>query len=132
MDERGVISLFLTVLTLAFMLMAGMVMDSANLRSERRVAADLASQAARAAAQEVDVAHYRLLGRIRLKDAAATAAAVAVVGDSGYEAEVSTSGSRATVKVTREVPAQILGIDGRTRTVSATQTAEAVRGVSSG
>lgn len=131
-DESGAISLFLAVIFLAFLLIAGMVLDSAALRSERRAAADMARQAARAAVQEVDVAHYRLTGRVRLKQEAAKSAAKAAVTNDLYKVEVSTKTDRAVVKVSREVPAQLLGISGELRTLSASHEARAVKGVSHG
>ena len=131
-DESGAISLFLAVIFLAFLLIAGMVLDSAALRSERRAAADMARQAARAAVQEVDVAHYRLTGRVRLKQEAAKSAAEAAVTNDLYKVEVSTKTDRAVVKVSREVPAQLLGISGELRTLSASHEARAVKGVSQG
>ncbi len=131
-DESGAISLFLAVISLAFLLIAGMVMDSAALRSERRAAADMARQAARAAVQEVDVAHYRLTGRVRLKQKAAKSAAEAAVTNDQYKVEVITRTDRAVVKVSREVPAQLLGVSGELRTLSASHEARAVKGVSYG
>ncbi len=131
-DDRGAVSLFLAVIFLAFLLIAGMVMDSAALRSERRAAADLARQAARAAAQELDIAHFRLTGRVRLKEEAAKSAAEAVVAEDRYKVEASTRGDRAVVKVSRVVPAQLLGVSGASRTVSASHEARAVKGVSHG
>ena len=131
-DESGAISLFLAVIFLAFLLIAGMVLDSAALRSERRAAADMARQAARAAVQEVDVAHYRLTGRVRLKQEAAKSAAEAAVTNDLYKVEVSTKTDRAVVKVSREVPAQLLGLSGELRTLSASHEARAVKGVSHG
>lgn len=131
-DESGAISLFLAVIFLAFLLIAGMVLDSAALRSERRAAADMARQAARAAVQEVDVAHYRLTGRVRLKQEAAKSAAEAAVTNDLYKVEVSTKTDRAVVKVSREVPAQLLGISEELRTLSASHEARAVKGVSHG
>lgn len=131
-DESGAISLFLAVIFLAFLLIAGMVMDSAALRSERRAAADMARQAARAAVQEVDVAHYRVTGRVRLKQEAAKSAAEAAVTNDQYKVEVSTKTDRALVKVSREVPAQLLGLSGELRTLSASHEARAVKGVSYG
>lgn len=131
-DESGAISLFLAVIFLAFLLIAGMVMDSAALRSERRAAADMARQAARAAVQEVDVAHYRVTGRVRLKQEAAKSAAEAAVTSDQYKVEVSTKTDRALVKVSREVPAQLLGLSGELRTLSASHEARAVKGVSYG
>ncbi len=129
--ERGAISLFLALVFVAFLLIAGMVIDSATVRSERRAAADVARQAARAAVQEIDVAFFRLTGLVRLKTDAARAAAEAVTPDA-YTVEVSTSSDRAEVKVSRDVPAQILGLRGDLRTVTATHEARAVKGVTRG
>ena len=130
--EAGVISLFVAVLFVAFLLTAGVVIDSAELRGQRRALSDLARQAARAAVQEVDVNLYRLTGTVRLDSNAAVAAARAVVARSGLEADVTVQGDRAAVSLSRDVRVRVLGLgDGSVR-IGASAEARATWGVSAG
>ena len=126
------VSLFVAVLFVAFLLIAGVVIDSAELRGQRRALSDLARQAARAAVQEVDVDFYRLTGRVRLDGGAAAAAARAVAGRSGLEADVSVQGDRASVSVGRHVAVRVLGLGSGTVRLDASAQARATWGVSAG
>ena len=128
--DAGAISLFVAVLFVAFLLVTGVVIDSAELRGQRRALSDLARQAARAAVQEVDATFYRATGTVRLDAAAAVAAAKAVAARSGLEAAVTVRGDRATVRLSRDVGVRVLGTGGRHVTVSTTDEARATWGVS--
>ncbi len=130
--ERGVISLFVAVIFVAFLLITGIVIDAAAVRGQRRVLSDVARQAARAAVQEVDVTFYRTTGVVRLKVAEAGVAARAVVDGAGYESDVSVQSDRAVVRVNGEVPVRVLGLGDRSVRVSAETEARAVWGVSRG
>ena len=130
--EAGVISLFVAVLFVAFLLTAGVVIDSAELRGQRRALSDLARQAARAAVQEVDVNLYRLTGRVGLDTHAAVAAAGAVVARSGLDADVAVGGDRAAVSLSRDVRVRVLGLGSGSVRISATAEARATWGVSAG
>lgn len=127
--ETGVVSLFVAVLFVAFLLIAGVVIDSAELRGQRRALSDLARQAARAAVQEVDVDFYRLTGTVRLDGAAAVAAARAVAG---LEADVAVQGDRASVSVGRQVAVRVLGLGSGSVRLNASARARATWGVSAG
>ena len=129
--DAGVISLFVAVLFVAFLLTVGIVVDSAELRGQRRALSDLARQAARAAVQEVDVTIYRSTGTIRLDSSAAVTAARAVAARSGLDADVTVRGDRASVRVSRDVAVRVLGLGDRYVTVSASGEARATWGVSS-
>ena len=130
--ETGVVSLFVAVLFVAFLLIAGVVIDSAELRGQRRALSDLARQAARAAVQEVDVDFYRLTGTVRLDSGAAVAAARAVAGRSGLEADVVVQGDRASVSVGRQVAVRVLGLGSGSVRLNASAEARATWGVSAG
>lgn len=131
-SEAGVVSLFVAVLFVAFLLIAGVVIDSAELRGQRRALSDLARQAARAAVQEVDVGFYRLTGTVRLDRDAAVAAARAVAGRSGLEADVAVRGDRALVSVGRHVAVRVLGLGSGSVQLNASAEARATWGVSAG
>ncbi|MYI55733.1 MAG: hypothetical protein F4062_01660 [Acidimicrobiia bacterium] len=130
--ETGVVSLFVAVLFVAFLLIAGVVIDSAELRGQRRALADLARQAARAAVQEVDVDFYRLTGTVRLDSGAAVAAARTVAQRSGLEAHVAVQGDRASVSVGRPVAVRVLGLGSGSVQLDASAEARATWGVSAG
>ena len=130
--ETGVVSLFVAVLFVAFLLIAGVVIDSAELRGQRRALSDLARQAARAAVQEVDVGFYRLTGKVRLDSDAAVAAARAVAGRSGLETDVAVQGDRASVSVGRNVAVRVLGLGSGSVRLNASAQARATWGVSAG
>lgn len=130
--ETGVVSLFVAVLFVAFLLIAGVVIDSAELRGQRRALADLARQAARAAVQEVDVNFYRSTGTVRLASDAAVAAARAVADRSGLEADVAVRGDRASVSVGRPVAVRVLGLGSGSVRIDASAEARATWGVSAG
>lgn len=130
--ERGVISLFVAVLFVAFFLVVGIVVDSAELRGQRRALSDLARQAARAAVQEVDVTAYRATGTVRLDPAAAAARARALVARSGLQADVTIEVDRATVRLRKAVPVRVLGLGERDVNVGAAGEARATWGVGTG
>ena len=130
--ESGVVSLFVAVLFVAFLLIAGVVIDSAELRGQRRALSDLARQAARAAVQEVDVDYYRLTGTVRLDGDAAVAAARAVAGRSGLEVDVKVKGDRASVSTGRRVAVRVLGLGSGNVRLTASAAARATWGVSAG
>ena len=130
--DAGVISLFVAVLFVAFLLTAGVVIDSAELRGQRRALADLARQAARVAVQQVDVNLYRLTGTVGLDAPAAIAAARAVANRSGLDAGVTVRGDRAVVSLSRDVPVRVLGLGSGSVEISASAEARATWGVNAG
>ena len=130
--DSGVISLFVAVIFVAFLLVTGIVIDGAALRGQRRALSDVARQAARAAVQEVDVTLYRSTGLVRLQVAEAGVAARAVVEGAGYESEVTVWSDRASVRASSEVPVRVLGLGSTHVRVSAEHEARAVWGVSRG
>jgi len=120
----------MSILFVAFLLMANLIIDSAAIRSERRSVADAARQAARAAVQAVDVNFYRLTGAVVLNSREAARAASEVLQASGYSGTVSAVGSTARVPVTGEVAVRLFAFDRQVQ-VAATHVARATQGVSS-
>ncbi|MEZ5230977.1 MAG: Tad domain-containing protein [Acidimicrobiales bacterium] len=53
-QERGSVTVFTVVMTVALLFMAGLVFDGGQILNARRVAANIAESAARAGAQELD------------------------------------------------------------------------------
>lgn len=128
--EEGVITVFVVALTLALMLVAGLVYDGGRVLAARQLARDLADSAARAAAQEIDLDALRSGAPPALDTLAAEAAAEGYLDALGYDGEVVVTGDRVEVTVsltTRIVLLQLAGVPDRT--VTGTGLARIVRGV---
>ena len=129
-DERGQVTGMVAVLAVALLALGALVFDGGQILTARREANNLARQAARAGAQELDVAQARV-GTFTLDPVAADAAARAYLDGVGVAPEsVQVTGDRVevTVELTQRTPLlSILGID--ERTVTATASARAARGV---
>jgi Flp pilus assembly protein TadG len=129
-DERGQVTGMVAVLAVALLALGALVFDGGQILTARREANNLARQAARAGAQQLDVAQART-GTFTLAPAAADASARAYLADVGVTpVSVRVTGDRVevTVELTQPTPLlSILGID--ERTVTATASARAARGV---
>ena len=118
------------VLAVALLALGALVFDGGQILTARREANNLARQAARAGAQQLDVGQARV-GTFTLDPAAADAAARAYLADAGISpvsVRVTGDSVEVTVELTQPTPLlAILGID--QRTVTATASARAARGV---
>ncbi len=74
MADRGSLSVYVAVLAVPFLLIAGLVVDGSGGLVARQRAADLAEQAARAGANQIDLAALRDKGVRQIDDQAAKAA----------------------------------------------------------
>lgn len=72
--DRGSISVYIAILAVPFLLIAGLVFDGSGALVARQRAADEAEQAARAGANQIDLAALRNLGQRRIDDVLAPAA----------------------------------------------------------
>src|SRR4051812_35349771 len=66
MRERGSMSVFVVIFSVAVFLLAGLLVDGGAAINARLRAADIAEQGARAAADQIDVETLRATGRIQL------------------------------------------------------------------
>ncbi|WP_051745522.1 pilus assembly protein TadG-related protein [Streptomyces yerevanensis] len=127
-DDRGQVTAFVAGVFAALWLFAGIVVDGGLALAGKAQALDVAQEAARIGAQQLDVGRLRRGGDVRLvreKAAAAARAHVAATGDSGT---ASVKGDAVTVHVTHHQRTQILQLIGlRTLTVHASGTAHAQR-----
>jgi Flp pilus assembly protein TadG len=125
--DTGQITAYLAVLLAALLLMLGLVSDGGRALAARLRATDHAEEAARAAAQALDLAAYRRDGTLRLDPAQARARARAYLATTGDTlTAVTITGDQATVTVTRTEPTRLLGPIGlRTIHVTGTGTARA-------
>jgi hypothetical protein len=128
--ESGQVTPFVTVLTLALLLCAGLVVDGGRVLAARRQAADLAASAARAGAQAVSIDELRTTNRQLLDPAEATEAAQHYLDVAGHpDGDVSVSGDSVEVRVRLTTPLVILRLVGLgERTVTGSGRARSVRG----
>lgn len=128
--EDGVITVFVVGLTLALMLVAGLVYDGGRILAARRQAHDLADNAARAAAQAINVDALRSRAAAIIEPLAAQYAAEAYLARTGHNGGVSVTADRVQVTVSVTTPLALLQLAGiRERTITATGHARIVRGI---
>lgn len=123
-DERGSVAPFIAIISLALVMVAGMAYDGGQVVAAQARARDLAGNAARAGAQEIDLTVLRATGRPELLPEQAVAAAQTYLADAGATGEVTVLDDRITVTVRLRQPMHILPLPDRT--VVATDTATAV------
>lgn len=130
--ETGTIGVFVVVITIALVAVAGLVLDGGRLLAARRQAQDIAGNAARAGAQALDENDLRD-GRAVIDPAAAATAVAGHLGQTPATGTASTGDDMVTVHVEMPVRLLLLTVVGRgERTVNATQQARAVQGVTAG
>ena len=127
-DERGSIALYFAIIAMAAFAMLGLVVDGGQAFASRERAADLATQAARSAADALIPGSVRgLPTNLQADPAAARDAANRLVTAAGARLDgVSINGDQVRVSVTVRRPTAVLsavGLDEITQTASATATA---------
>lgn len=130
--SRGYISVMLMPLVVALMLMLAFTYDSSVMLLDIRNAAENAQAAARAGAMELDQAHLRSTGTMRIDATRARNAANDYVNRTPYTVTpggITVTASRVTVSVRGEFRPQLLPIGNRT--VAGTGVAFAQWGVTS-
>ena len=131
-DERGSVTAMWAILALALLVLGGLVYDGGRVLTARRDANNLARQAARAGAQQVDEDTIRLgVPALNVTEAEAAARAFLARRDlTPVAVEVRDSTVTVTVELVQPTPLlALVGIDDRT--VTATASARSARGVSS-
>ncbi|MBW3605598.1 MAG: hypothetical protein KY460_11970 [Actinobacteria bacterium] len=130
--EDGSIGVFATVITLALVLVAGLVLDGGRLLAARRQADDIAANAARAGAQAIDETSLRS-GGTTLDPIAGRDAVAVYLAATPATGTARITGDTVTVDARLAVPMLLLTIAGiGTTTVTARRQARAVRGVTAG
>lgn len=130
LDDRGSVSAFVAVIAIALVAVAGLVYDGGQILNAQARARDLAANAARAGAQEIDLDVLRAEQRVVLDPDRATSAAHDYLSQHGAGGSVDIDGSRVTVTATLRQPLRIL--PGADRDVAATDSADAVPGLLEG
>jgi hypothetical protein len=129
LDQRGMISAYVAGMGAALLFVAGAVLDGGRLINTYGEADDLAGNAARAAAQATDRGELYRTGSVQLDpvDAQRRAEDFLDVANPEADVDVSVNGNTVTVAVTLTESGLILPIG--PRTIRATATATAQRGV---
>lgn len=126
--DRGQITTFVVAVVMALWLFAGIVVDGGLALAGKARALDIAQEAARTGAQQLDIGRLRDGDDIRLVRGRAASTAKAYVTSTGDAGTASVRGDEVTVHVTHRQRAQILQLVGvRTLTVRAQATAQAER-----
>jgi Flp pilus assembly protein TadG len=129
--ERGSVTAFVVIITVALLFVAGLVIDGGFLLTTKRQAINVAEQAARAGAQGLAVEQIRTSGAHTLDSARAAASAQDYLATAGREGTVTVHPDRVEVTVTIPRRLVILGLGGQGEvTVTGTAVARNVRGVS--
>ncbi|ASQ97798.1 hypothetical protein CGL27_36525 [Streptomyces sp. 11-1-2] len=124
--DRGQVTAFVIGVVAALWLFAGIVVDGGLALASKARALDVAQEAARTGAQQLDVGRLRSADDIRLSNGKATRAATSYVAATGDTGRASVHGDEVTVWVTHHQRAQILRVIGvRTLTVTARATVRA-------
>ena len=118
-NERGSVAPFIAIMAIALVLVAGLVYDGGRIVAAQATARDVASSAARAGAQQVDLQRLRSDGTPLLAPDRATDAARTVLAAAGIEGDVVIDAATVTVTATVRQPMLILPLEDRT--VSATR-----------
>lgn len=128
-DQRGMISAYVAGMGAALLIVAGAVFDGGRFVNTYGEASDLAGNAARAAAQATDRGELYRSGGVQLDPADANRRAIdfLAVANPDAEVDVVVNGNAVTVTVSLTSTPRILPIG--TRTIRATATATAQRGV---
>lgn len=127
-DDQGQATAFVVGIFAALWLFAGIVVDGGLALAGKAEALDVAQEAARTGAQQLDVGRLRRAGEVQVARGEAAAAARAYVVSTGDRGTAVVKGDSVTVQVVHRQHAQILQVIGvRTLTMHATATAHAER-----
>lgn len=128
--EGGQLTLFVSLVMVGLLVLAGFVVDGGFVLAARRRAIDEAQGAARAGAEALAASTYRTSGEITLDPGAADAAARGFLGATGHSGTVTVSANEVTVNVSFDQPTSLLRIIGiGSVTVNGRGTARSVRGI---
>ena len=125
--EQGSVSPFVAVISLAILMVVGMVFDGGEVLAAQARARNLAGNAARAGAQEIDIDSLRATGAALLRPDLAESAARAFLAREGVTGDIYVEGSRITVTVHFSHAMHILPLPDRA--IEATESATAVAGL---
>ncbi|MEU7488064.1 pilus assembly protein TadG-related protein [Streptomyces sp. NPDC042319] len=126
--DTGQVTAFVVGVVVALWLFTGIVVDGGLALAGKARALDIAQEAARTGAQQLDIGRLRRADDVRLVHGKATSTAHAYVTSTGDTGTASVHGNSVTVRVTHHQRAQILHLVGvRTLTMTAMASAQAER-----
>ena len=131
-SEQGSVSALVAVVATGLVMVAGLAYDGGQIVTAQATARDLAANAARAGAQEVDLEELRATGQAALDIDAATQAAEDYLARTGHLGTVTVNGPSITVSVHVVQPMLILPLPDRTGTATDTATAQTGPGATGG
>ncbi|WP_160050830.1 pilus assembly protein TadG-related protein [Nocardiopsis sp. FR4] len=121
-DDRGQATAFLVIMATALLLLVALVFDVGGALGERNRNLQLAQEAARAGAQQIDLAAYRADGTLALDPTAAATAANAFLTDAGVHGTVTVNGDVVTVTAQSTYTFRLLPVGPRTASGTASAT----------
>lgn len=128
--ERGAVTVFVTILTVALLSMAGLVTDGGRILAARREAGNVAESAARAGAQAIDLRVLRQQNQIALDPNEAKLRASDYLETAGYRGDVQADTLHVHVVVVIKRSTLLLGATGfHDFTVRSTGDATPIRGI---
>lgn len=110
--EEGMVTAFVTILTVAIIFVIGLVLDGGYILAAKREASNVAEQAARAGAQELSEDVVRDTGRVELAGDRARVAAESFVARRGHRGQARIEGGSVVVTVEVDRSLLILGAAG--------------------
>jgi Flp pilus assembly protein TadG len=110
--DDGTVAVFVVVLFAAFVMFGGLILDGGGALADKTTAMGVGQEAARAGAQQLDLAAFRQTGTVRLLHDPAIAAAQSYLAKAGATGTATVEGNTVTVTVTMVHRAQLLGIVG--------------------
>lgn len=129
-DDSGRVTAFVVIVVTAVLAFSGLVLDGGLALAAKVRAIGEAQEAARAGAQEIDLAAYRADGTVRLIPQQASAAARRFLAATGSSGTISVAANTVTVTVTVTQPTQLLGVIGiGSLTVTGSGQAQPQRGI---
>ncbi|MGZ4736239.1 MAG: pilus assembly protein TadG-related protein [Acidimicrobiia bacterium] len=129
-QERGAVTVFVTILTVALLAVCGLVTDGGRILAARREAGNVAESAARAGAQAIDLRALRQQNQITLDPSEAAARARDYLNATEYHGDVQADTQHVHVVVTIHRSTLLLGAAGvHDFTVSSSGDATPIRGI---
>ncbi|MET9629053.1 pilus assembly protein TadG-related protein [Lentzea sp. NPDC006480] len=130
-DQHGRVSGYVVIMATAALAFGGLVLDGGLALAAKVRAMGQAQEAARAGAQEIDLAAYRADGSLRLRSDRAVTAAHDYLAAAHHTGSVSVSGNTVNVSVTISQRTKLLGLLAvDTITVTGRGEAQPQRGIS--
>jgi Flp pilus assembly protein TadG len=111
-QDDGTVTAFVVVVAAAFVMFGGLILDTGGALADKTSAMGIAQEAARAGAQQLDLATYRSTGAVRLLPDAAAGAARAYLAQADATGTATVADNTVTVTVTVTHHNQLLGIVG--------------------